>query len=148
MQEPTYDPNAPFPSLSIVYKYALRNTTDKSIVGLKVTFPPGAATPPHTHHGASVAVTVLSGSVFNKMNDEPMTVEKVGGSFYEAPGCRHRISANASETEEAAIFAVLVLETEKMDSLIEAQGPMGLVLIDEEYQAAVAERMKAMAGGQ
>ena len=67
----------PFPALEVLYKYRLLNTPDKSILGLKVTFPPGAATPPHTHHGASVAVNVLSGSVFNKMNDDPVTVKKV-----------------------------------------------------------------------
>ncbi|KAL8688292.1 MAG: hypothetical protein Q9218_005764 [Villophora microphyllina] len=145
MEEPTYDASSPFPSLEILYKYKLHNTTDKSILGLKVTFPPSAATPPHTHHGASVAVTVLSGSVLNKMNDDPMTVKKVGDSFYEAPGCRHRISNNASDKEEATILAVFVLETEKMDALIEQQGPMGLVLVDEEYQEAVIARMKQAA---
>ncbi|KAI4089916.1 MAG: hypothetical protein L6R37_007972 [Teloschistes peruensis] len=148
MQELSYDVNAPFPSLDILYKYKLANTADKSILGLKVTFPPSAQTPPHTHHGASVAVTVLTGSVFDKMNDDPMTVKKVGDSIYEAPGCRHRISANTSDSEEASILAVFVLETEKLDALIEAQGPMGLVLVDEEWQGAVAEQMKALMGGQ
>lgn len=41
-----------------------------------------------------------------------------------------------------------MLETEKLDALIEAQGPMGLVLVDEEWQGAVAEQMKALMGGQ
>ena len=39
---------------------------------------------------------------------------------------------------------MLVLETEKMDVLIEKEGPMGLVLIDEEYRDAVLERMHEM----
>ena len=74
------------------------------------------------------------------MNDEPMTIKNAGDSWNEAPGCRHRISANASKTEGAAIFATLVLETEKMDTLIEQGGPMGVVLIDEEYREAVQEQ--------
>lgn len=41
------------------------------------------------------------------MNDDPMTIKKVGDSFYEAPGCRHRISDNLSQTEEASIIATL-----------------------------------------
>jgi quercetin dioxygenase-like cupin family protein len=126
--------------LELVYKYELPNSPDKSIIGLKVTFPPGACTPPHTHHGASVAVHVLSGTVFNKMNDDPMAVLKAGESFFEAPGCRHRISDNASKMEEASLLATLVLGTAKADLLIEQQGAFGLTLIDEEYAQAVMER--------
>jgi quercetin dioxygenase-like cupin family protein len=126
-----------------VYKYKLPNTPDKSIIGLKVTFPPGACTPPHTHHGASAAVHVLTGTVLNKMNNEPMVVLKAGDSFFEAPGCRHRISDNASKTEEASLLATLVMETAKAEALIEAQGAFGLTLIDEEYAQAVMERAMA-----
>jgi quercetin dioxygenase-like cupin family protein len=126
-----------------VYKYKLPNTPDKSIIGLKVTFPPGACTPPHTHHGASVAVHVLTGTVLNKMNNAPMAVLKAGDSFFEAPGCRHRISDNASKTEEASLLATLVMETAKAEALIEAQGAFGLTLIDEEYAQAVMERAAA-----
>lgn len=132
----------PFPSLEILYKYKILNAPEKSMLALKVTFPPGASTPPHTHAGAFVAVSVLSGSVLNKMNDDPMTIKKAGESFYEAPGCRHRISDNASNTEEAVIIATLVLDTEIMDKLIEeAGGPGGLVIIDEEYREQVKEQM-------
>ena len=108
----TQHQSSPLPILEIVYKYKLPNTPDKTILGLKVTLPPGACTPPHTHHGASVAVHVMSGTVLNKMNDEPMTVKKAGESFFEAPGCRHRISDNASLTEEASLLATMVLETD------------------------------------
>jgi len=44
------------------------------------------------------------------MNDDPMTIKMAGQSFYDAPGCRHRISTNASEIEEASILATFVLE--------------------------------------
>ena len=33
-----------------------------------------ASTPPHTHPTAFVSVNVVSGFVYNKMNDNPMTV--------------------------------------------------------------------------
>jgi quercetin dioxygenase-like cupin family protein len=55
------------------------------MLGMKVTFSPGASTPPHTHAGAFVAVHVLTGSVLNKINDDPMMIKKTGDSFYEAP---------------------------------------------------------------
>lgn len=129
-------------SLEILYKYKLLNTPDKSILALKVTFPPGAATPPHTHHGAFVGVHVLAGAVLNKMNDDPMTILKAGDSFYEAPGCRHRISANLSKTAEACLIATFVMETEKLDGIIEMEGPYGLVLVDEEYREIMQHKMK------
>lgn len=108
---------------------------------MKVTFPPGASTPPHTHAGAFVAVHVLTGSVLNKMNDDPMTIKKAGDSFYEAPGCRHRISDNASQTQEASILATFILDTEKMDAIIEKYGVQGLVVIDEDYREQVMAQM-------
>jgi quercetin dioxygenase-like cupin family protein len=115
---------------------------------LKVTFPPGASTPPHTHAGAFVAVHVLTGSVLNKMNDDPMTIKKMGDSFYEAPGCRHRISDNASQTEEASIIATLIMDTETMEGIIKKDGAAGLVVIDEEYRAQVTEQMEKLHAGQ
>ena len=88
-----------------------------------------------------MAVNVLSGTVLNKMNDDPMTIKKAGDSFYEAPGCRHRISDNASHTEEASIIATFILETETMDALMENVGVAGLVVIDEEYREQAMEQM-------
>lgn len=114
------------------------------MLALKVTFPPGGSTPPHTHAGAFVAVHVLSGSVLNKMNDDPMTIKNAGDSFYEAPGCRHSISDNASDTEEAVIIATLMLSTEKMDQIVNEQGAAGMVVIDEEYREAVQAQMEKL----
>jgi quercetin dioxygenase-like cupin family protein len=111
---------------------------------MKVTFPPNATTPPHTHAGAFVAVHVLSGAVLNKMNDDPMTINKAGDNFYEAPGCRHRISDNASAAEEASLLVVFVLETEVIEAIIEKEGVEGLVVIDEEYKEAVMAQMMKM----
>jgi len=90
-------------------------------------------------------VHILSGTVLNKMNDEPMTIKRAGESFYEAPGCRHRISDNASATEEASLLATMVLETEIVETALAEAGAFGLVVIDEEYRQAV---MEAVAGRQ
>ena len=96
----------------------------------QVTFPPNGSTPPHTHAGAFVAVVVLKGSVLNKMNNDPMKIFHAGGTFHEMPGCHHKISDNASQTEEAVILANLVVNTEVLDR----DGIQGLVVIDEEYR--------------
>ncbi|KAE9976242.1 hypothetical protein BLS_007870 [Venturia inaequalis] len=144
MEEPVYDATRPLPFLEVLYKYKLLNTTDKTILGARVTFAPNASTPPHTHCGAFVAVHVLTGSVLNKMNDAPMTIKKAGDSFYEAPGCRHRISDNASKTEEARILVTFVLETDVIEAILEKDGVAGLVMIDEEYRGVVVEQMEKM----
>lgn len=78
------------------------------------------------------------------MNDTPMTIKKAGDSFYEAPGCRHRISDNASATEEATIFVTFILETDIIESILEKDGVAGLVIIDEEYRGVVMEQMMKM----
>lgn len=56
-----------------------------------------------------------------------------GESWYEAPGCHHRISANASDTEELEFIAVFIIETK----IVEENGPGVLVQIDEEFQDLV-----------
>lgn len=75
-----------------------------------------------------------------------MTIKHMGDSFYEAPGCRHRISDNASATEEASLFVTFVLETEKLEGILEKEGVMGLVVIDEEWREEVFKRMSALGG--
>ncbi|KAJ5378124.1 RmlC-like cupin domain-containing protein [Penicillium cataractarum] len=130
MAEPTYDPSRPMPEINIAYQYKLGNCPGKSIVGLRVEFPPNGSTPPHRHGGSAVAAYVISGTLLNKMNNDPMKVIKAGETWYEAPGCHHRISDNASKTEPATLFATLVLDTD----VLERDGMGALIQIDEEYR--------------
>ncbi|CAG8067908.1 unnamed protein product [Penicillium salamii] len=116
------------------------NCPGKSIVGLLVEYPAGGATPSHRHGGASVSAYVIRGSVLNKMNNDPMKVITQGESWYEAPGCHHRISANASEVEPAAFFVNFVLDTETL----EREGPAVLVQYDEEYKDIIARKMSEL----
>ena len=108
----------------------LPNCPGKSSIGLLVTFPPNAATPPHRHAGAAVSALVLEGSVLNKMNSDPTRVFDKGGSWFEAPGCHHLVSANLSTTESAKIIATLVVDTE----VVEKGGVKALVEFDDEYK--------------
>jgi quercetin dioxygenase-like cupin family protein len=104
-----------------------------------VEYPANGATPPHRHGGASVFAYTLSGSVLNKMNDDPIRVTKQGDSWYEAPGCHHRISANASKTEPAAFFVNFVIDSETL----EREGQSVLVQYDAEFKDIVAQKMQA-----
>ncbi|KAL2788221.1 RmlC-like cupin domain-containing protein [Aspergillus keveii] len=130
MEEPTYDPSRPMPDIKLAYSYKLVNCPGKTIVGLHVNFPPNGSTPPHRHGGCSVSAYVVKGTLLNKMNNDPMKVIPEGGTWFEAPGCHHRISDNASATEPATLIAVMVLETE----VYEREGMAALIQIDEEYR--------------
>lgn len=117
------------PSLEIAYSYKLVGIPNKTMIALRVEFPPNGSTPPHRHGGANVGVYVLKGTVLNKMNDDPMRTIEEGGTWFEAPGCHHRISDNASKTEPATLIATLITDTEAF----ERDGMGALIQIDEEY---------------
>ena len=122
--------SAPRPLIKLVYNNQLKNVPGFSTIGLSVSFPPGGQSPPHRHGGASVSATVLSGTAYNKMNSDPTQVIPAGGNWYEAPGCHHKVSANASKAEEMKLRASFVVETKVFE-----EGGMGaLVQVDEEYK--------------
>ena len=104
-----------------------------------VEYPPNGATPPHRHGGASVSAYMIHGSVLNKMNDDPTRIIEQGGSWYEAPGCHHKISANASQTEVAVFFVTFVLDSETF----EREGSSVLVQYDEEYKDIITQKIRA-----
>ena len=105
-----------------------------------VTFPPNASTPPHRHGGASLTGYVVKGTSYNKMNDQPTMVVRTGDSWYEAPGCYHRVSDNASKTEELVLLATFVLDSE----VLEREGPAALVQIDEEWKEGFEKKMQEL----
>lgn len=108
-------------------------------VGLSVTMPPGGMTPPHRHGPAAVSAIILEGTAYNKMNDEPTRLLRAGDAWYEAPGCHHRASLNASSTEEMKLLATAVVETEYW----EKNGFMGIFIVDEEWRYLL-EKHKAV----
>jgi quercetin dioxygenase-like cupin family protein len=70
----------------------------------------------HTHpQSAFIYATVLEGAIRSQVNDGPVTTYKAGESFSELPGDRHRVSANASDTEPAKLLAVFVLDTNETE---------------------------------
>ncbi|PTB34726.1 hypothetical protein M441DRAFT_206060 [Trichoderma asperellum CBS 433.97] len=127
---PKYNRSRPLPTVELVYKNQLPNCPGKSSVGLLVTYPPRGATPPHRHAGASVSAFVIEGTVLNKMNDDSTRMVEQGGSWFEAPGCHHKVSENYSAAESAKLLATLIVDTE----IVEKGGVAALVVYDDEYK--------------
>ena len=61
---------------------------------------------------------MLEGAIRSQVNDGPVTTYKAGQSFSEMPGDRHRVSANASETQPAKLLAVFVVNTNEAELTI------------------------------
>ena len=100
-----------------------------TVVGQLVEFPPDGSTPPHRHGGASLFAYVISGEILSAMNDEEPKVYKPGDTWYEPPGCHHRIADNNSKTTSSSVYATLIIKTE----VLEKEGPSVLFQIDPEY---------------
>lgn len=62
---------------------------------------------------------------------------QTGESWYERPGCFHRISDNASDTERAVVLATFVIKTE----ILEKEGMGVLVKVEPEYLEGAMEQM-------
>ncbi len=102
--------------VTVVFDHPLPNVPGKSMKGVLVEYPPGGASPAHTHpRSAFIYATVLEGAVRSKVNDAPEKVYKVGENFIEEPGSFHAVSANASETEPARLLAVFVLDSNEKE---------------------------------
>ncbi|KAI4095850.1 MAG: hypothetical protein LQ344_001404 [Seirophora lacunosa] len=108
------------------------NIPGKSLITLLVTLPPNGATPPHRHGSAAVLALMLRGASRDQMNAEPeASVRGPGESFYEAPGCHHVRGENASEAEEAAFYAVFVVDDGEFER---GGGYEGLVVLDRDVE--------------
>ena len=95
-----------------VFEHAIPNAKGKSLVAIRVTYPPGGKSPPH-HHAPSAFIYgyVLSGAVRSQVNDEPAKIYQAGEGFYEMPGASHRISENASDKNPASLLAIYVVDS-------------------------------------
>jgi len=84
----------------------------KSLVGVTVSYPPGAKSGAH-HHAGSAFITayVISGAIRSQVEGEPARVYHAGETWNESPGAHHTTSENASATEPAELLAVFFLDT-------------------------------------
>ena len=130
----------PVPAVKPDFTHAPSNLPDHYYLGLRVTAPVNAATPPHTHGGAAIVVTMIRGKMLNQMvcpDHDPESqgtgpkVYSVGDTWYEPPGCHHVRSENVGD-EEAEFLAAFVVSREKVDK----EGLRSLVVIDAEVEEA------------
>ncbi|OCP34908.1 cupin domain-containing protein [Ensifer sp. LC163] len=102
--------------VTIVFDHALPNVPGKSMKGVLVEYGPGGASPGHTHpDSAFIYATVLEGSIRSSVNGAPERVYEAGENFYEEPGARHGVSANASDTKPARLLAVFIVDTDEKE---------------------------------
>jgi quercetin dioxygenase-like cupin family protein len=102
--------------VTLVFQHELPNVPGKSIKGVLVEYGPGGSSPSHTHaKSAFIYATVLEGAVRCQVNDGPVTTYTAGQNFFELPGDRHMVSANASETQPAKVLAVFVVDTSETE---------------------------------
>ncbi len=97
-------------SVAPVFSQPLPNVPGSSLTAVVVDYAPGGKSDAH-HHAGSVFAYVLSGEILSKLDDGPEVVYHAGESFFEPPGTRHAVSANASQTEPARLLAIIVAET-------------------------------------
>jgi quercetin dioxygenase-like cupin family protein len=94
-----------------LFKRALPNVPGKALIAVEVAYPPGAASPPHTHpKSAFIYAYVLSGEILSAVGDQPPRLYRAGDSWYEDPGARHAVSRNASKDKPARLLAVFVAD--------------------------------------
>ena len=92
-----------------LFKRALPNVPGKALIAVEVFFPPGAASPAHTHpKSAFIYAYVLSGEIVSAVGDEQPRLYRAGESWYEDPGARHTVTRNASKDKPAKLLAVFV----------------------------------------
>jgi quercetin dioxygenase-like cupin family protein len=92
-----------------ITSHALPNVAGKRVTVVRVFYGPGGSTPPHFHSG-SVTAYITKGEIRSQLDSGPVETFKVGQSFFEPPGSKHMVSANASTTEPAELIAIFVAD--------------------------------------
>jgi quercetin dioxygenase-like cupin family protein len=104
-----------------LFKRALPNVPGKALVAVEVSFPPGAASPAHTHpKSAFIYAYVVSGDIVSAVGDEQPRLYRAGESWYEDPGARHTVTRNASKDKPAKLLAVFVTDPDDRELVLPA----------------------------
>lgn len=85
----------------------LANAPGQRLTAITVQYAPGQASKAHRHPGAAF-VYVLSGQVRSALAGKVPRTYRAGDSWFEPPGARHVLSANASATAPARLLVVFV----------------------------------------
>ena len=104
--------------VTVVFEQDLSNAPGKKMKVVLVEYGPGGYSPGHTHPASAfIYARVLEGAVKSQIDEGPPTTFHAGEAFIELPGSRHGVSANASETEDAKLLAVFVLNSDEQGLL-------------------------------
>jgi quercetin dioxygenase-like cupin family protein len=113
------DPPGKNNKVTVVFQHELPNVPGKSVKGILVEYGPGGFSEAHRHpSSAFIYATVLEGVIRSQVNDGPAKTYKVGQNWFEQPGDRHLVSANASKTKPAKLLAVFVVDTNEKDIVL------------------------------
>src|SRR3546814_297124 len=101
-------------TITPLFKRELPNVPGKALLAAEVLFPPGAASPSHTHpKSAFIYAYVLSGEVISAVDDEKPRVYRAGESWHEAPGAHHPVTRNPSKTMPAKLLVIFVADPDE-----------------------------------
>ncbi|MGH8129460.1 MAG: cupin domain-containing protein [Steroidobacteraceae bacterium] len=90
-------------SVNELFQTDADDATDREILFLEVTYPPGAGSGRH-RHDAHTIVYVLEGAVIMQVAGGERKTLTAGQVFYETPDDIHSVSMNASDTAPARIL--------------------------------------------
>lgn len=94
------------------FQELIPNIPGKTLTALIVDYPPGGASPAHTHaNSAFIFAYVISGRIESKVNDGPTQIFGTGENWFEPPAAHHSVSRNASKTEAAKLLAIFVVDS-------------------------------------
>ena len=103
---------APVEAVTPIFGHDIPNIPGKSMITTLVTYPPGGASPAHTHApSAFIYAYVLSGEIRSQVDGGPIRIYRPGESWYEAPGAHHTVSENVSRTKPAKLLAIFVVNS-------------------------------------
>jgi quercetin dioxygenase-like cupin family protein len=98
-------------TITPLFRHELPNVPGKALLAAEVLFPPGAASPAHTHpKSAFIYAYVLSGEIISAVDDEKPRVYRAGESWHEAPGAHHPVTRNPSKTVPAKLLVIFVAD--------------------------------------
>jgi quercetin dioxygenase-like cupin family protein len=98
-------------TITPLFNRELPNVPGKALIAVEVLFPPGAASPSHTHpKSAFIYAYVLSGEIVSAVNDEKPRVYRTGESWYEAPSAHHPVTRNPSKEKPAKLLVIFIAD--------------------------------------
>ena len=105
-----------YEAVTLLAARPIPNVPGKRLVSILVDYPPGASSVPHRHAGSAfIYAYVLAGEIRSRVNDEPVRVYRQGEWWFESPGARHRVSANARKFRPARLLTVFIVDATEIE---------------------------------